>query len=231
MNIHKDINLFRYAEQAQKLLCTEGVRFNHWGFPDLTEFQYPKEVPCDIEIWPYNKRNQASNPKKTILTFFEADPLLYGYLNTLDKVTANLSLYYGVTGFDISPCLDFSLQEQKAALLLNSLTNGLFLLHGIRVIPSLRIGSVETSIGLKSYPRHICYALGVLGCRQKHLTVGEQILELKLALCEPSQVLAYGKFSKDDGKIFRKWGIPVLDVPDYQTRTRKKSEKRRRQDV
>ena len=85
MNIHKDINLFRYAEQAQKLLCTEGVRFNHWGFPDLTEFQYPIEVPCDIEIWPYNKRNQASNPKKTILTFFEADPLLYGYLNTITK--------------------------------------------------------------------------------------------------------------------------------------------------
>ncbi len=138
MDIHKDINLFRYAESAQRELDRLGVAFNHHGFPDLTKFNYPQSIPADIGVWPYSKRNQASDPRKTILTFFEADPLLYGYLNSLDKVAANLSLYYAATGFDLSPCLNFSVKEQNASLLLNALTNGLFLTQGIRVIPSFR---------------------------------------------------------------------------------------------
>ena len=228
MDIHKDINFFRYAEQAQRLLCKEGVCFSPNGFPDLTHFTYPKTLPEDMEVWPYNKRNQALNPSKTILTFFEADPCLYGYINTLDKVAANLSLYYGVTGFDLSPCLDFSIEEQNAALLLNALTNGLFLSHGIRVIPSMRTGNVSTMSSLKSYPRNICYAFGALGCGQKYQSIGQQILALKLALCRPSQVLAYGKLTNADKLIFGNWNIPVLNVLDYQTRTREKSRERKR---
>ncbi len=226
MDRHRDINLFRIAEQLQNLLCKAGVRFFPDGFPDLTPFSYTTAVANDIEMWPYSKRNQAANLRKTIVTFFEADQLLYGYLNALDKVASNLSLYYGVTGFDLSPCLDFSLEDQKAALLINSLINGAFLVSGIRVIPSLRTGDVRTLSALKSYPRGVCYALGSLGCNQKYLTLGALLLELKLALCEPSQVLAYGNILNGDSKIFRKWGIPLQNVPDYQTRTRGKIERR-----
>ena len=214
MNIHKNINFFKYAEHAQLLLSKEGICFAPNGFPNLTCFTYVKTLPEDIEVWPYNKRNQARNPSKTILTFFETDPCLYGYINTLDKVAANLSLYYGVTGFDLSPCLDFSIEEQNAALLINTLTNGLFLSHGIQVIPSLRTGNVETVSALKSYPRNICYAFGCLGCNQKLKNLGQLLMELKLALCAPSQVLAYGKLNPFDHNIFRKWDIPVISAID-----------------
>ena len=231
MDIHKDINLFRYAEEAQQLLCKEGVCFSPNGFPDLTHYTYPKTLPEDIEVWPYNKRNQAQNPSKTVLTFFEADPYLYGYLNTLDKVAANLSLYYGVTGFDLSPCLNFSIEEQNAALLLNALTNGLFLSHGIRVIPSLRIGNVETVATLKAYPNNVCYAFGCLGCNQRLQNLGRLLIELKLAMCEPSQILAYGKLSALDRNIFEKWNITVTTAMDYQTITRKRTLIRRQSHV
>lgn len=231
MDIHKDINIFAFAEHAQSVLCREGIRFNSYGFPDLTRFEYPQTVPADIEVLPYNKRNQASNPRKTILTFFEADTLLYGYINTLDKVAANLSLYYATTGFDLSPCLDFTLKTQKSALLINSLTNGLFLTQGIRVIPSLRIGNAETVSALKSYPRNICYAFGALGCNQKLQNLGHLLMELKLALCEPSQILAYGKISKPDREIFNRWNIPIVAALDYQTKTRKRTVERRHPNV
>ena len=227
MGIHKIINLFKYAEQAQQLLSDEGIVFYDNGFPDLTEFEYIKEAPDDIELWPYSKRNQVLNPRKTILTFFEADPALYGYLNSLDKVVSNLSIYYGVTGFDLSPCLDFSVAEQNAAILINTLTNGLLLTHGIRVIPSLRTGDVSTVSVLKSYPRKICFAFGALGCNQKLKNIGRQLIELKLALCEPSQILAYGKLSKIDSAIFSAWNIPVINRLDYQTCTRKREKERK----
>ncbi len=227
MDIHKDINLFRYAEHAQRLLSSKGISFNDRGFPDLTKFEYIKHLTDDIEVWPYNKRNQATNPRKTILTFFESDPLLYGYINTLDKVAANLSMYFATTGFDLSPCLDFTLNAQKAALLLNSLTNGLFLSHGIRVIPSLRIGCPETVAALNSYPRNICYAFGALGCNQKLQNVGHLLMGLKIAICEPSQILAYGKLSNPDREIFNKWNVPVIEALDYQRKTRKRTVERR----
>ena len=228
MDIHKEINLFKYAEQAQRLLAKEGVCFTSNGFPDLTHFMYTKTLPEGIEVWPYNKRNQAVNPSKTVLTFFESDPSLYGYLNSLDKVAANLSLYYGVTGFDLSPCLDYSVKEQNAALLLNTLTNGLFLSHGIRVIPSTR---TETVSALRSYPKNICYAFGCLGCNQKLKNLGHLLMELKLALCEPSLILAYGKLTNPDRAIFSKWGIPVVNALDYQTKTRRRTNERRHSNV
>lgn len=231
MSIRRNINFFTYAEHAQKLLAREGVCFRQDGFPDLTQFEYVQTIPRDIEVWPYNKRNQAVNPRKTILTFFEADPLLYGYINTLDKVASNLALYWGVTGFDLSPCLDASCEEQKAALLLNGLTNGLFLSHGIRVIPTLRTGCVETITALESYPRNVCYAFGALGCRQKFKSIGQTILSLKIALREPSQILSYGTLSDCDRQVFSRWNIPVLSVSDYQTKSRRKTYERILQNV
>ncbi len=223
MNIQKDIDLFRYAEHAQRELQKAGIRFGESGFPDLLAFDYPRVLPDDLEVWPYNKRNQAADPGRTILTFFESDPALYGYVNTLDKVAANLSLYHAVTGFDLSPCLNFSVREQKAAILLNTLTNGIFLSRGIRVIPTLRIGSVETVTTLKSYPRNICYAFGALGCGKRFQNIGRFITELKVAMCEPSQILAYGKLVASDRKTFEKWNIPVVEAMDYQTRTRQRT--------
>lgn len=231
MDIHKDINFFKYAEQAQRLLCKEGISFSPNGFPDLTHFSYPKTLPADIEVWPYNKRNQATNPRKTILTFFEGDPSLYGYLNTLDKIASNLTIYYGVTGFDLSPCIDFSIPEQNAALLINALTNAIFLTQGISVIPSLRIGTIGTLNALKSYPRNICYAFGSLGCNQKFQNIGRMIMNLKLALSEPTQILAYGKLSTTDATIFSNWNIPVINRLDYQTTTRKRAKERKHQNV
>lgn len=231
MDIHKEINFFKYAGQAQRLLSKEGVCFFQNGFPNLTHFSYPKSLPEDIEVLPYNKRNQAVDPRKTVLTFFEADPSLYGYINSLDKVAANLALYYGVTGFDLSPCLDFSIEEQNAALLLNTLTNGLFLIHGIHVIPSMRMGNAETASVLKSYPKNICYAFGCLGCNQKLKNLGRLLMELKLALCEPSQILAYGHLSNSDQNIFKKWDILVFAALDYQTQTRRRAFERRQTNV
>ena len=227
MDIHKDINLFRYAECAERTLRKHGIRFDESGHPDLSVFDYPKTLPRGLEVWPYNKRNQASNPRKTVLTFFEADSSLYGYINTLNKVAANLSLYYAATGFDLSPCLNFSVKEQKAAILLNTLTNGLLMSCGIRVIPSLRIGCAETVTTLKSYPRGICYAYGALGCGQRFRNIGRFITELKVAFSEPSQILAYGRLPAHDREIFAKWNVPVVSAMDYQTLTRQRTKQRR----
>lgn len=227
MDIHKDIDLFRYAAHAQRILQSQGIRFYKDGFPDLTTFDYPIATPRDLEVWPYSKRNQASNPRKTVLTFFEADTSLYGYINTLDKVAANLSMYYAATGFDLSPCLDFSIKEQKAAILLNSLTNGLLMSCGIHVIPSFRIGCAETVMSLKSYPRGICYAYGALGCGQRFRNIGRLITELKIAFSEPSQILAYGRLSAHDREIFEKWNVPIVSAIDYQAYTRQRTTQRR----
>ena len=76
VSARKEHEIQRVAEQLQNLLCKAGVRFFPDGFPDLTPFSYTTAVANDIEMWPYSKRNQAANLRKTIVTFFEADQLL-----------------------------------------------------------------------------------------------------------------------------------------------------------
>lgn len=220
------INLFEITERFQKRLCADGIRIRGNGYPDLTGFEYHERIASGIEVWPYSKRNQANNPQNTVITFFEDDRLLYRNLNRIDTVIANLSLYHATMGFDISPCLESNLATQKAALLVNALCNGLFLANGIQVIPTLRIGRVETLCALSCYPRNICFAYGSLGCKQRLKTLGGFIVEAKLAFCQPSMVIAYGGLSKDDRPIFKRWNVLVLDIPDYQTKTRRRSMER-----
>lgn len=221
MNIHKQVNLFKYAESAQRLLQSCGVPFREDGFPDLTGFRYRKTVRENVCMLPYAKRNQTADPGNTILNFFEPDSLLYGYLNTLDKVAANLAVYYAVSGFDLSPCLDSSIEEQNAALLVNTLTNGLLMAHGITVIPSMRTGNIETVTRvLESYPRNVCWSYGSHGCNRRFKRVGGLISGLKTALCEPSEILSYGKLSDSDRMLFEAWNVPFREFDDYRTATR-----------
>lgn len=228
MNIHKQINLFKYAEKAQRLLHERGVPFSGDGFPDLNGFDYERTIPENLQMLPYSKRNQAANPQCTILNFFEPDFLLYGYLNTLDKVAANLSVYYAVAGFDLSPCLDASIEEQKASLLINMLTNGLLMANGITVIPSMRTGNLETVTHvMKSYPRNVCWVYGAHGCNQRHKGIGGMISGIKIAICEPSEVLSYGRLAESDRMLFAEWNIPVREFEDYQTVTRGISARRK----
>ena len=227
MRIYKHINFFKVVEHFQNLLHDCGVRIKNDGFPDLTGFNYPKSVPADVEMWPYSKRNQAQNPRNTVITFFEADPILYSDLNSFDKVICNLALYRYTTGFDISPCLDFTIKAQKAALVINALTNGIMLSRGLTVIPTLRTGKIETISYLNCYPKQICYAFGALGCNQKYASYGQLLTAVKLALCEPTQVISYGKLSPCDRELFYNWGVAVLDIPNYQTRYRNKAAERK----
>jgi len=225
------VNFFKIADFFQSLLKGSGVSFYSNGYPDLTAFQYVKTLPQTLEVLPYSKRNQAIDPSKTILTFFEDDGLLYRNLNAIDKVASHLSLYYAATGFDISPCINYDPAVQKAAMLINALTNGLFMVNGIRVIPSLRTGDTSTVNVLKCYPKNVCFAFGVLGCNQKFKTYTQCLTALKLAMCEPSQILLYGRLSVADKEIFENWNVPCRAFLDYQTRCRHRTAERNMHNV
>lgn len=222
------INLFTIAERFQNILMNSGVTFKENGYPDLTSYQYIEKLPHCIEVFPYSKRNQAKNPRKTALTFFEDDGLLYRDLNAIDKVVSNLSLYYAATGFDLSPCINYSHEVQNVAVLLNALTNGLFLDNGIKIIPSLRTGDVGTIDVIKCYPQNICFAFGALGCNQKFQTYAQCLSVLKLVTCKPSQILVYGKLSNSDKEIFENWNVPFRSFLDYQTCCRQRTAERNR---
>lgn len=226
MRHEEPIDLFGITAELQTIICAKAIRFMDNGYPDLTSLQYLEHIPENIEVWPYSKRNQAHDPQRTILTFYEEDQLLYRNLNRIDVVISHLSLYYAATGFDISPCIDARVQSQKAALLTNALVNAAFMTNGIRVIPSLRTGGIETLDVLKCYPRNICYAYGALGCNQRYQTLAGCITALKLMLCEPSQVLVYGKPSREDQSIFAERGIPISVFADYQMNCRLRATER-----
>lgn len=231
MGRQEKINFFKIAARLQTIICERKVPFLSNGYPDLTMFQYPQKMPEHIEVWPYSKRNQAQDPKRTIITFYEDDFLLYRDLNRIDTVIENLSLYYAATGFDISPCVDSLLKRQRAALLIDTLTNALIMSNGIHIIPSLRTGGIETVDVLKCYPRNICYAYGALGCSQQFQNYAEYLTALKLMLCEPSQLLVYGKLTQKDKAIFAERNIPIREFLDYQRRRRMETKERQKQNV
>ena len=216
-NIHKQIDFFRIADSLLKEVKSKNLPFRANGYPDLTRFKFLRALPADIEVWPYSKRHQALRKSRTVIVFFEPDTQLYGYLNKLDVVSEELSEYYAVCGFDLSPCGSDDLRLQRMMILLNQLVNAHLLMSGVNVIPTLRTGDVPTFDALVSYPRDIAFALGSLGCARGNVAHNIRNLTTKVFMTEPSELLSYGFLRTEYKAVLDTLQVPFREEPDYRS--------------
>lgn len=224
-SIRRRLNLFDLNSKLESELRSHGIPFTQFNYPDFHDFHFPMSIPSDYEILPIKKCQQASNRKKTIVCAFENDDELYASIHNLDKLIDKLRHeYYGACGFDLTVSADMEPSEQSAYLLANMLITGYMLVKGVRVIPNWRTGDAATTVALRSYPQHICFAAGTLGCAQYDIAHGKAETLHKLYLTRPSFLAIYGPLLKEYAAVLNYWQQPYHVWPDFRRRSYDRSQ-------
>jgi len=161
------INLIEYADDLYITLKSQGIEFNKNGLPIFPKELLLYETP--LELLPFNHRNETKDKSRTVISFYEEDEELYRHLNNLDFVAGECAGYMGITGFDLSPCIYWNIQQQKFNILLSQMITLYIVLKGSKVIPNYRIGLLETLPALLSYPKDSMFCVGSLGCSRKKI--------------------------------------------------------------
>lgn len=214
----KRLNIFDLTYKLETRLRKAGVPFNSYSYPDFRQFTFPQFVPLNCEMLPFRHRHRAFNKKRAIICFNSDDQTLYSHLPHLDEMIEECKRdFYALCGFDLSVCEGTNLSEQRAYMLANMLISGLALTRGACVIPSWRIGDAPTSVALRSYPKHICFAAGTLGCAQRNIASGTAETIHKIMLTEPSSLLVYGPLRSEYADVLNEWNVPYLVRKDYRT--------------
>lgn len=210
-------NIFDLTSKLERRLRKEGVPFNKFNYPDFRQFDFPQSIPPDCEVLPIRHRHRAFNRKRTVVCCFSDDQTLYSWLPRLDELIDECKRdYYALCGFDLSVCGGTDLSEQRALLLANMLITGYAHIRGARVVPNWRIGDIPTAVALQSYPRHICFAAGSLGCSQYDIAQGQAETIYKIMLTQPSSLLVYGPLRPEYAAVLADWHVPCLVKNDYR---------------
>ena len=186
--------IYTTADYLYTFLVQHGIKFNNHGYPVIPAECILQETPD--EIVPYDHRNACNHPSKTVVCHFANDQRLYPRLDALDKDIDKLCKYLAVGGFDLSPRREHDNALQKFTLLLNRMVDAYRAVHGIKILPNFRTGSIDTINALSSYPAGCNYLVGTLGCSQRYLKQGDILLRAKLIFARPEKLFIYGPFKR-----------------------------------
>ena len=215
------INLVEYAETFYENLKSQSIKFNNSGLPI-----FPKEFllnDAPLEILPYHHRNKAKDKSRTVISFYEEDEELYRHLVNLDFVADECSKYMGITGFDLSPCVYWNIEQQKFNILFSQMITLYIAIRGSKVIPNFRIGTFETLPALLSYPKDSMFCVGSLGCSRKVSDYNFTQFKTKVFYARPKKLLYYGKILPPYKSFLDDLGIPYKAYVDFRTRSYEKS--------
>ena len=220
------INLVEYADTLYKKLKLQGIKFNNSGLPIFQKEFLLNDTP--LEILPYYHRNKAKDKSRTVISFYEEDEELYHRLSKLDFVADECSKYMGITGFDLSPCVYWNIEQQKFNILLSQMITLYLALKGSKVIPNFRIGLLETLPALLSYPEDSIFCVGSLGCSRKVSDYNFTQFKTKVLYARPKKLLYYGKILPPYKSFLDDLGIPYKAYVDFRTRSYAKTGEKRK---
>lgn len=192
-------NLVDFGIFLINILKNKNVPFFEDAIPLIPKEGYLcEDIPDDIQVLPATKIFVAKNLEKTLIVFFENETNLYRIINNIDKWGKKFQSCYAIAGFDLSPCVNASIEEQRMYMCLNQIINAYFYyIYGIKILANFRIGCLETIDFLSVYPPGINYIDGTLGCRKIHPLFENEILRAQLFYVLPRKLFFYGKISQD----------------------------------
>lgn len=187
------IDLFKIFAGLHGFLENSGIKFTEEGYPVFRPEFILQETPQ--EILPFSHRNACKEKSKTAVCFFENDKFIYRRIARLNQDLPVYKEYLGICGFDLSPRIGWSVESQKFNIALSQMATIYLALHGVKIVPNFRIGSLEETISsLAVYPAGCPFALGALGCSQGKVTELEKYMFLsEIFFARPSQLFIYGK--------------------------------------
>lgn len=216
------MNELETIELYTKYLRERGVSFTDSGFPIFKEKWFTTEKPKAIIT--FDKRNKISLKRKEIsICFFEDDERLYPRFDKVFEEIPMLKNYHSVCMMDISisPLMDVRLQNTN--LLLNMLYICILAVNGIKILPSIRTGEIETinilNDSICNAPYWVMGALGTQKKMQESQYYFEYLFRTKCLKIRPKHILIYGKPSKSTENILLEYNIDYTVYVDFRTQS------------
>lgn len=214
-------NLLKLSDKLYTYLLNNGISFNQYGYPIVPRDMFLNEYPD--EMIPFFCRNQATHPKsKTVLCSFSNDDRIYTRLSRLDEDIKIYKEYMGISGFDLSPRINWDIRLQKFNILLSQMATIYVGLHGIKFLPNFRVGSWETINALSSYPHHSVFAVGTLGCAKSLTKYNIAYMKAKIYFALPKSLLIYGSLKPEYKTVLDEMNIEYTKYTDFQRTSRRR---------
>ena len=217
-------NILLWTDEKITYLKSHGIIFKK-DIPQLPdEFVY-KETPSALSTFTYRKDIPDSVKAKALLTFFEYENRLWPRLHKIDADIVIAKQYGGIVGFDLSPCVGMLHPRQKHSIMINAIHSCYCGLHGIKILPNFRPGSLGTICLADYFPDDCSFMVGNLGCAYNGFKeYGDYMLDIALLKKSPKILFVYGSIFKSEAEeLIKHNGFNIISFPDRRNRVRNNS--------
>ncbi len=207
-------DIFIIIDELSHYLEDKNVDFDESGFPIFREEMFLKDWPDLVVPYSQRKNRLVTNPKKTLLCFFDKDHKLYPRLGKLLDDLNEYKKFMGVIGLDITITEDMDEEWQMAIFLLNQLFLVVLAVNGIKIVLNTRTAGLDISNIFNNIPQQVMAASGFLGCDVIKEELDYRYLEKILSIM-PSKLILYGKHDKRAEKQLMTMGINFRVYSDF----------------
>lgn len=192
------------------------------GFPIIEKWMVADQLPKEIVQW--NQKYNCNNIKETALSFYAEDSAFNSVISYPEKYLEIFEKYACVIGLDASPYDNMPLVVQKNQIFLNLAFTYFLGRKGIKIIPNVRLGDINTLSSLAAYPKKTLIAIGTNGFVKALYNRNVFTYELNkiVEILEPSGILVYGPTPDWLFKGIRNKGIDIYQYDSYITKRRRK---------
>ena len=209
------LDVFLLTDRLLEYLKDRKYVFTTEGFPLFTKEMFLTEIPDLIVPVQQRKNKRVKNRKRTVITFFCGDKLIYRRLVNLFDEIDEYKEYMGVIGSDITVTKDMDLEWQRAIIMLNQLVMAVFAANGIKIILNTRMGLKETKDMFRYVPKGIMIASGFRGGDRKCLKNDFEYVSKVLSFL-PSKLLIYGRCDEVVQTQLNNLGIEYVLYKDFR---------------
>lgn len=207
-------DIFTITDELYLYLENKDIDFDEDGFPIFREEMFLKEWPELVIPYAQRKNRRVTNPKKTLLCFFDKDHKLYPRLGkVLDEINEYKN-YMGAVGLDVTITEDMDDEWQTAIFLLNQLFLAVLAVNDIKIVINTRSAGLDLGHAFRNYPQQVMAASGFLGCdgikEERDYLYLEKILSIM-----PSKLILYGKRDKRAEEQLLTMGIDYRVYTDF----------------
>lgn len=182
----------------------DGAEFDGYYEIPIIKPQNMPSIPK--EIVPFSLRNQAKEPSKAIVCFYEHDDKFADVIRKPLDYIEDLRRFAGVISPDNSVYRDIPLTAQICNIYRNRAVGSMFQRRGLRVYANIRWGDERTyesntygkPIAFLGAPENACVFIGAYGCTRgkdnmKHLKEG---INAMINTLFPKTIIIYGPLPK-----------------------------------
>ncbi len=207
-------DIFVIIDELSSYLKDKDFGFDEAGFPIFREEMFVTEWPDLVVPYSQRKNKLITNPKRTLLCFFDKDHKLYPRLGKVLEDIDEYKKFMGAIGLDITITEDMDEEWQKAIFLLNQLFLAILAANDIKIVINTRSAGLESSNVFCNFPQQVMAASGFLGCdvikKERDYLYLKKILSIM-----PGKLILYGKHDRIAEEQLETMGIDFRVYDDF----------------